>query len=191
MKILGISGSLRRDSYNSALLRAAAELTGDGVELEIWDDLKAVPPYDEDDDAGEAPASVAKLRAAIAGADAVLLSTPEYNSSVPGQLKNALDWVSRPIRTNALRNKPVAVIGASTGMFGAVWAQAELRKVVSAIGARPLDDDLPVSLAPTRFDDEGRLVDEEVRERLSRVLTELAAAAEERVATAASQLQAA
>ena len=191
MKILGISGSLRRDSYNSALLRAAAELTGDGVELEIWEGLKAVPPYDEDDDTGEAPAAVAELRAAIAGADAVLLSTPEYNSSVPGQLKNALDWVSRPIRTNALRNKPVAVIGASTGMFGAVWAQAELRKVVSAIGARPLDDDLPVSLAPTRFADEGRLVDEEVRERLSRVLTELAAAAEERVATAASQLQAA
>jgi chromate reductase len=191
VKILGISGSLRRDSYNSALLRAAAELTGDGVELEIWEGLKAVPPYDEDDDAGEAPASVAELRAAIAGADAVLLSTPEYNSSVPGQLKNALDWVSRPIRTNALRNKPVAVIGASTGMFGAVWAQAELRKVVSAIGARPLDDDLPVSLAPTRFDDEGRLVDEEVRERLSRVLAELAAAAEDRVATAASQLRAA
>jgi len=191
VKILGISGSLRRDSYNSSLLRAAAELAGDGVELEIWEDLKAVPPYDEDDDAGEAPASVAELRAAIAGADAVLLSTPEYNSSVPGQLKNALDWVSRPIRTNALRNKPVAVIGASTGMFGAVWAQAELRKVVAAIGARPLDDDLPVSLAPTRFADEGRLVDEEVRERLSRVLTELAAAAEERVAAAASQLQAA
>ena len=191
MKIFGISGSLRRDSYNSALLRAAAELTGDGVELEVWEDLKAVPPYDEDDDAGEAPAAVAELRAAIAGADAVLLSTPEYNSSVPGQLKNALDWVSRPIRTNALRNKPVAVIGASTGMFGAVWAQAELRKVVAAIGARPLDDDLPVSLAPTRFADEGRLVDEEVRERLSRVLTELAAAAEERVAAAASQLQAA
>jgi chromate reductase len=191
VKILGISGSLRRDSYNSALLRAAAELTGDGVELEIWEDLKAVPPYDEDDDAEKAPASVAELRAAIAGADAVLLSTPEYNSSVPGQLKNALDWVSRPIRTNPLRNKPVAVIGASTGMFGAVWAQAELRKVVSAIGARPLDDDLPVSLAPTRFDDEGRLVDEEVRERLSRVLAELAAAAEDRVATAASQLRAA
>jgi chromate reductase len=191
VKILGISGSLRRDSYNSALLRAAAELAGDGVELEIWEDLKAVPPYDEDDDVEEAPASVAELRAAIAGADAVLLSTPEYNSSVPGQLKNALDWVSRPIRTNALRNKPVAVIGASTGMFGAVWAQAELRKVVSAIGARPLDDDLPVSLAPTRFDDEGRLVDEEVRERLSRVLAELAAAAEDRVATAASQLRAA
>ena len=187
MKILGISGSLRRDSYNSALLRAAAELVAEGVELKVWKGLKEVPPYDEDDDvgeAGEAPAAVAELREAIAGVDAVLFSTPEYNSSVPGQLKNALDWVSRPIRTNVLRNKPVAVVGASTGMFGAVWAQAELRKVAAAIGARTLDHDLPVSLAPTRFDDAGRLVDEDVRERLRETLDELVAAVEEREAVA-------
>ena len=155
---------------------------GDAAELEIWDGLKAVPPYDDDDEREGAPAAVAELRAAIAGAAAVLVATPEYNSSVPGQLKNALDWVSRPIRTNVLRNKPVAVIGASTGMFGAVWAQAELRKVVAAIGARPLESDLPVSLAPTRFDDEGRLVDEDVRERLTAILEELVAAVDERAA---------
>ena len=136
MKILGISGSLRRDSHNTKLLRAAAELAADDVEFEIWDGLKAVPPYDQDDDTAEAPPAVAELRAAVAGADAVLFATPEYNASIPGQLKNALDWVSRPIATNPLRNKPAAVIGASTGAFGAVWAQAELRKVLATIGAR-------------------------------------------------------
>ena len=98
MKVLGISGSLRRDSHNTKLLRAAADLFGDDVEFEIWEGLKAVPPYDEDDDVAEAPAAVAELRAAVAGADAVLFATPEYNASIPGQLKNALDWVSRPLR---------------------------------------------------------------------------------------------
>ena len=132
MRVLGIAGSLRKDSWNRKLLLAAAELLPEDVELELWDGLKAVPPYDEDDDGLPAPPSVAKLRAAIAGADAVLVATPEYNSSVPGQLKNALDWASRPFATNVLRFKPVAVVGASTGAFGAVWAQAELRKVLSA-----------------------------------------------------------
>src|SRR2546421_12635475 len=127
MRILGISGSLRDGSYNTKLLHEARRLLPGDVEL--WDGLKAIPPYDQDDDGAEAPAAVAALRAALDGADAVLFATPEYNSSVPGQLKNALDWASRPIATNALRGKPVAVVGASTGAFGAVWAQAELRKV--------------------------------------------------------------
>src|SRR5881394_2598251 len=102
MKVLGISGSLRADSHNTSLLRAAAELFPDGFELELWDGLKAVPPYNEDDDVDPAPAAVAQLRDALAGADAVLFATPEYNHSVPGQLKNALDWASRPLRTNPL-----------------------------------------------------------------------------------------
>src|SRR6476646_4006243 len=114
MKVLGISGSLRRDSHNTQLLRAAAELLPDGVELERWDGLKAVPPYSEDDDLDEAPAAVTELR------DAIAFATPEYNHSVPGQLKNALDWASRPLVTSPLRNKPVAVVGASMGAFGAV-----------------------------------------------------------------------
>ncbi len=138
MKILGISGSLRDGSYNTRLLRAAAELLPPEVDFEQWDGLKAVPPYDEDDDVQPAPAGVASLREAIAGADAVLFATPEYNWSIPGVLKNAIDWVSRPLATNPLRNKPVAVIGASTGAFGAVWSQAELRKVLSSTGARVL-----------------------------------------------------
>ena len=172
MKVLAVSGSLRRDSHNTSLLRAAAELIGEEVELELWDGLKAVSPYDEDDDVEPAPAPVARLRAAIAGADAVLFATPEYNSSIPGQLKNALDWASRPFKTNVLRNKPVAVIGASTGLFGAVFSQAELRKVLATIGARVVDVELPVTQAPTRFEG-GRLVDEDVRERLADVLERL------------------
>ena len=170
MKILGISGSLRLDSYNTGLLRAAAELLPEGVELELWEGLKAVPPYDQDDDGPEAPAAVAELRSAVAGADAVLIATPEYNASIPGALKNALDWVSRPLRSNPLRNKPAAVIGASTGAFGAVWAQAELRKVLGTIGARVLEGDVAVGHAPTRFDEQGRLTDEQLLVQLQEVV---------------------
>src|ERR687888_2700954 len=132
MRVLGISGSLRRDSYNSGLLRAAADVLPSGVDLEVFDGLKAIPPYDADDDTELAVAPVTALREAIAAADAVLIATPEYNASIPGVLKNALDWASRPFPDNVLRNKPVAVIGASTGMFGAVWAQAEARKVLAS-----------------------------------------------------------
>ena len=146
MRVLGISGSLRRDSHNTELLRAAATLLPSGVEFELYDGLKDIPAYNEDDESNP-PASVVNLRERIAAADAVLFATPEYNHSIPGGLKNALDWVSRPHATNTLRNKPVAVIGASTGMFGAVWAQAELRKVAAALGARVLDRDLPVPAA--------------------------------------------
>jgi chromate reductase, NAD(P)H dehydrogenase (quinone) len=165
-RILGISGSLRRDSHNTSLLRAAAEAAGPDVEFELYDRLKEVPPYDEDDDVHARPASVARLMSAIAEADAVLFSTPEYNSSIPGQLKNAIDWISRPVATNVLRNKPVVVVGASTGGFGAVWAQAELRKVLAALGARVLDVELSVPHAHTRFE-EGGLTDDEIRARLA------------------------
>jgi chromate reductase len=173
MTILGISGSLRRDSHNTRALRAAAEYLGDGVTLEVWDGLKAVPPYDEDDDGPAAPAAVAELRSAIAGADAVLFATPEYNASIPGQLKNALDWVSRPLATNELRNKSVAVIGASTGVFGAVWSQAELRKVLKTMGARVVEDGVAIPSAPSCFDEHGRLVDDEVCAQLETVLGKL------------------
>ncbi len=157
MKLLGIVGSLRADSYNALLLRAAAEQLPDGVELTLFDGLRGIPAYDEDLEAGEQPA-VEALKAAIAEADGVLIATPEYNGSIPGQLKNALDWVSRPFDHNPLRNKPAAVISSSTGMFGAVWASAELRKVLGLIGARALDRDTPVGLAKSAFDEEGRLI---------------------------------
>ena len=170
MRVVGIAGSLRADSYNRRLLLAAGELLPEDVELEVFDGLKAVPPYDEDDDAEPVPAAVARLRATIAGADALLFATPEYNSSVPGQLKNAVDWASRPLATNVLRNKPVAVVGASTGAFGAVWAQAELRKVLAATGARVVDGELTLGHAPHRFDDDGRLLSDEVRDELREVV---------------------
>ena len=173
MQILGISGSLRRDSCNTKLLRAAGELMLDDVEFVVWDGLRAVPPYDEDADRDPTPAGVARLRDVLAGADAVLFATPEYNSSIPGQLKNAIDWASRPIATNVLRNKPVAVIGASTGMFGAVWAQAELRKVLAATGARVVEGEVPVGQAHTRFDEAGRLVDDALRGQLAAVVYNL------------------
>ena len=178
-RILGISGSLRRDSHNTSLLRAAAEAAGPDIEFELYDGLKQSPPYDEDDDVDPRPESVARLNEAIAAADAVFFSTPEYNSSIPGQLKNAIDWVSRPVATNALRNKPVAVVGASTGGFGAVWAQAELRKVLAAVGARVLDLELPVPHAHTRFED-GGLTDDEIRTRLEEAIEALADAARAR-----------
>jgi chromate reductase len=177
MKVLAISGSLRSDSYNTRLLRAARELLPGGFELELWEGLKAVPPYDEDDDVDPAPAPVAALRGAIAGADAVLFATPEYNASIPGQLKNALDWVSRPLAKNPLRGKPVAVVGASAGAFGAVWSQAELRKVLSVTGARVVEGEVAVGHAPTRFDGDV-LVDEGLREQLAEVVSTLVAEVE-------------
>ena len=174
MRVLGISGSLRRDSHNTALLRAAGELVEEqGAEFEVFDGLKAIPAYDQDDDVGSGPIAVARLRRAIADADAVLLATPEYNSSIPGVLKNAVDWASRPFATNPLRNKPLAVIGASTGMFGAVWAQAELRKVLGATGARVAEVELAVGHAHQNLDPDGHPADpaqEEALRNLIRVL---------------------
>src|SRR5439155_26771010 len=140
---------LRRAAHNASLLRSAAESAGRDIEFVLYDGLKQIPPYGEGGDVRPRPESVARLNEAIGAADAVFFSTPEYNSSIPGQLKNAIDWVSRPVATNALRNKPVVVVGASTGGFGAVWAQAELRKVLAAVGARVLDLELPVPHAHT------------------------------------------
>jgi chromate reductase len=187
MKILAVSGSLRGDSLNTKVLLAAKELADGEVDLELYDGLKQLPPYDEDDDVEPAPAAVAELRDALAGADAILFSTPEYNSSIPGQLKNAVDWASRPLATNPLRNKPVAVVGASTGAFGAVWAQAELRKVLSATGARVTPSELAVGHAHQKFDEDGRLTDEGIVEQLRGVVDDLADAVRERAARVASQ----
>jgi chromate reductase len=175
MKVLAISGSLRRDSYNTKLLRAAEELLPPDVDFVLYQGVKEVPPYDEEDDVQPAPMAVAALRSAVREADAVLFSTPEYNSSIPGSLKNAIDWVSRPFATNPLRNKPVAVVGASTGAFGAVWAQAELRKVLAAVGARVVDGEVAVGHAPTRFDENGRLEDDSLQEQLQETLDALLA----------------
>jgi chromate reductase len=185
MKVLGISGSVRRDSHNKKVLRAAAELMPDDVEFELFEGLKAVPPYDEDDDGEQAPLGAARLRAAIANADGILFSTPEYNHSIPGQLKNAIDWASRPVEDPVLRNKPVAVVGASTGAFGAVWSQAELRKVLAAAGARVADAEVVFPHAHKLFDESGRLVDEHLREELGETVELLVDQVQERLSFAA------
>src|SRR4051794_7433356 len=177
MRVLGISGSLRRDSHNMKLLRAAGDLfEAEGAEFEVYDGLRDIPPYDEDEDRTPGPAAVERLREAIAGADAVFFSTPEYNSSIPGGLKNAVDWLSRPsLAESALRNKPVAVVGASTGGFGAVWAQAELRKGLGATGARGIDGDVAMGHAMDRSDENGRLTDENLEDELREVVSALLA----------------
>ncbi len=171
MRILAISGSLRRGSHNTGLLRALREEAPDGVEVELWGGLKEIPPYDADDDGIPAPPAVDAFRTLVHEVDAVIFATPEYNSSVPGALKNALDWASRPLATNAFRNKPVGVIGSSAGAFGGVWAAAELRKVLGAMGARVTDVELAVGHAHEKFDENGVLVDDDVRQSLRDVLS--------------------
>jgi chromate reductase len=184
MNILAISGSLRRDSHNTNLLRSAAQLAPAYAEIVLWDGLRDVPPFDEDHEVS-APAAVERMRSAVAEADAILFATPEYNSSIPGQLKNAIDWLSRPIKTSPLRNKPVAVVGASTGAFGAVWAQAELRKVLAAAGARVVEGDVAVGHAHERFGEDGILNDENLTEQLGEVVETLLEAVRIRAAVAA------
>jgi chromate reductase len=182
VKILAVSGSLRAHSFNTRLLQAALEAAPEGVEIELWDGLRDLPLYDQDLDASEPAGAVRRLREDWGGADAILFATPEYNGSVPGVLKNAVDWASRPVRESALTNKTVSVVGASNGQFGAMWAQADLRKVLGIAGARVVGDELPVARASEKFDAEGRLLDAELFERLRLVLGTLAA---EAVASAA------
>jgi chromate reductase len=174
MRILAIPGSLRRNSHNARLLRHLAGRAPEGVQIEIWDGLRSIPAYDEDADIVPAPEAVAELRRAIAEADGLLIATPEYNSSIPGVLKNAIDWASRPRATTPLQNKPAAVIGATTGRFGAVWAQAEARKVLASSGARVVDLELPVALAHEAFDADGALASAELDARALEVVEALA-----------------
>jgi chromate reductase len=175
MRVLAISGSLRSGSNSTALLRALREEAPRGVDVEIWNGLKEIPPYDADDDVVPGPRQVETFRELIREVDAVFFATPEYNSSVPGALKNALDWASRPMATNAFRNKPVAVISSSAGAFGGVWAAAELRKVLAAMGARVTEAELSVGHAHEKLGGDGELVDTEVREGLSDALETLLA----------------
>jgi chromate reductase len=175
IRILGISGSLRSGSHNTALLRAAALSLPPEAELEVYDGLRDLPHYDADLDVEPQDPAVARLREAIAEADGILISTPEFNGSIPGPLKNALDWASRPFPDNALKGKPVAVVGASTGLFGAVWAQAEVKKVLGVTGADVLEGELPVGQASGAFGDDGHLLDPDLRNALEELLGVLAA----------------
>lgn len=173
MRVLGIAGSLRAGSLNQQLLRLTAEELPEGVELEVYGGLAQIPPYDQDLDDLQ-PDEVERLKQAIADADAILVATPEFNGSIPGQLKNAFDWVSRPLADNPIRSKPVAVIGASTSSFGGIWAQRELKKVLGIMGAHVLDTELPVAKADGRLAD----ADPELRTELAGVVHALVDAVE-------------
>jgi chromate reductase, NAD(P)H dehydrogenase (quinone) len=177
VRILAVSGSLRADSYNTHLLRAAAEAAPEGVELELWQGIGELPIYDQDLDDGDAPDSVRRLREDWAAADAILFATPEYNGSVPGGLKNAIDWASRPKFQAALTNKTVAVVGASIGQFGALWAQTDLKRILGIAGARVVGTEIPVARAHEKFDVHGRLLEVELLEQLRLHLATLAAEA--------------
>ena len=170
MKILAVSGSLRTDSYNTQLLREAAKLAPAGAEVELWDGIGDLPIYDQDLE-DDVPESVRRLREDWSTADAILFATPEYNGSVPGGLKNAIDWASRPKGAAALLNKTVSVVGASQGQFGAMWAQQDLRRILGIAGARVIGEGLPVSRVH-----EG--LDEAAFDGLRNVLDELVQAVE-------------
>jgi chromate reductase, NAD(P)H dehydrogenase (quinone) len=172
MRILGISGSLRRGSHNRRLLRAAGDALPPGADLVEWEGLAGLPAFDEDLETTP-PAAVLELFDAIESADALLIATPEYNASLPGALKNAIDWASRPFPDNVLRDKPVAVVGASTGLFGAVWAQAEVRKVMKTAGAHVIESEVPVGLADNAFDADGQLADPDLSARLHDLVLDL------------------
>jgi chromate reductase len=172
MRILGLSGSLRRGSHNRRLLRAAGDALPPGAVLVEWEGLAGLPAFDEDLES-HPPEPVQAFLDAIEDADALLIATPEYNASLPGALKNALDWASRPFPDNVLRDKPSAVVGASTGLFGAVWAQAEVRKVLKASGAHVLESELPVGLADVAFTEDGDLADPELAARLADLVGDL------------------
>ncbi|MHA6799594.1 NADPH-dependent FMN reductase [Bounagaea algeriensis] len=182
VRILGISGSLRAASYSTATLRSAAALAAPGTRLVRWQRLGEVQPFNEDDEAHPAE-PVRAMRAAIDAADALLIATPEYNTTVPGQLKNAIDWASRPEGESVLLGKPVAVIGASPSDYGAAWSQAALHKAVASCGARVLERQLCLARVDEAFGPGGELRDPALRARLAQTLADLAVQARRDVRT--------
>jgi chromate reductase len=171
--VLGIVGSLRRDSLNGLLVSRAEALVGEGVAFDTFAELGSIPHFNEDTEGELTPPAVGELRERIGRAGAIVIATPEYNSAMPGALKNALDWASRPPGESILADKPAAVIGASPGRFGAQRAQADVRRVLTAIGAEVLEDELPVARAHEAFDEHGALRDEELDRRLAALLSSL------------------
>ncbi len=173
-KILGIAGSLRKASYNRAALRAAQALVPEGATLEIFE-LDGIPPYNQDEEM-HPPAKVSELKTRIRAADAILIATPEYNYSVPGVLKNAIDWASRPYGDNAWDGKPVAMIGASPGNLGTARAQYHLRQSFVFLNMHPLNSpEVMIADAANRFDNQGNLKDEKAKQLIRQLLERLVA----------------
>jgi chromate reductase, NAD(P)H dehydrogenase (quinone) len=173
LRILGLAGSLRRQSFNLALLKSAQQLAPQGVVLDIHD-LSAIPMFNQDVEALGYPEAVLQLHAAVAQADALLIATPEYNHGIPGVLKNALDWMSRPSGKSSAAGKPVAVIGTGTGAGGSIRAQLVLRPVLACMGMHQLvGADCIVPGAAQAFDASGQLVDERAKAALTKTIQAL------------------
>ena len=173
LKVLGIVGSVRKESYNRKLMMAARELMPEGMELEITG-ITDIPIYNEDVLEEGSPEAVLKLKERIAGADALLIATPEYNWSIPGPLKNAIDWVSRPINTTPLQGKPLALMGATTGPWGTVRAQLHWRQVFAYTNSYVLPQpQVFVNMCEGKFDAEGKLTDEATRGQVRKLLEAL------------------
>ncbi len=172
VNILAFAGSLRKNSYNKALLRAAKDLILKDAELEIFD-IGGIPPFNQDLET-RMPEKVKEFKAKIKAADAILIATPEYNFSIPGVLKNAIDWASRPYGDNSFEDKPVAIMGASLGMMGTARAQYHLRQVLVFLNMHPVNrPEVFVTFAHEKFDEKGRLKDEETREIIRELLHSL------------------
>ena len=170
--ILGIAGSLRKDSYNRAALRAAGQLAPEGATIEIFE-INDIPPFNQDDEQNP-PAKVTELKTKVRAADAILFVTPEYNYSIPGVLKNAIDWASRPYGDSAWDGKPVAVMGASVGVFGSVRAQYHLRQCFIFLNMYPINrPEVMIGNASERFDEQGNLVDETSKDLIRQLLRNL------------------
>jgi chromate reductase, NAD(P)H dehydrogenase (quinone) len=171
--VLGIAGSLRQGSYNKSALRAALKLAPAGIEIEVFD-LEGIPPFNQDNEQ-DPPARVVELKAKVRSADAILFVTPEYNYSVPGVLKNAIDWGSRPYNDNAWGGKPAAIMGASTGRFGTARAQYHLRQVLLAVNMHALNrPEIMIGEAASQFDAEGNLTNGKTHELIVKLLNNLA-----------------
>jgi len=172
--ILGFAGSLRKNSHNKSLLRAAMELVPKDAKLEIFD-LEGIPPFNQDFET-RPPEKVKEFKAKIRAADAILIATPEYNYSIPGVLKNAIDWASRPYGDNAFEDKPVAIMGASGGMIGSARAQYHLRQTFVFLNMHPLNKpEVIVTFASEKIDEKGRVTDEKTREKIKELLESLVA----------------
>jgi chromate reductase len=170
--ILGISGSLREGSYNTAALRAARQLVPEGVRIELFD-LEGIPPYNQDDE-NDLPLRVRELKAAVRAADALLFCSPEYNYSIPGVLKNAIDWGARPGGDNCWDGKPGAIMGASMGLLGTARMQYHLRQVFVNVGILTLNKpEVMIGQAQQKFDAQGNLTDEKTREFVQKLVVAL------------------
>jgi chromate reductase len=178
--ILGFAGSLRKQSYNKAILAAAFEMVPDDATIEIFD-LEGIPPFNQDLES-QPPEKVKEFKTKIRAADAILIATPEYNYSIPGVLKNAIDWASRPYGDNAFDGKPVAIMGASIGMLGTARAQYDLRRCFVFLNMFPLNQpEVMVPFAQDKIDGNGRLTDEKTRKKIRELLENLVASTKRRI----------